>query len=456
MVIIIRYTGDDYSECLIGLLALSRVISTDALHDASARFPPPKCHPATRKEVIRLITNWLHEVDIDNDILWLYGPAGAGKSAIAQTIAELIYERRSLAGTFFFLRGKAGRDDGHHLFPTLAYQLALHIPGLRALVNTAMLNDLTVHSKTLETQLKTLIVEPLRKLGGTLPFIPLVIVDGLDECQDNATQTHILTLIAGAQLPIRFLVASRPEPHIRKTFESSFLARRTRRILLDDSFKPDEDIRVYLVDGFIDIYQQNLEYMSQLGRPWPSSYIIRCLVKKSSGQFVYAATVLKFVGAENYDPVEQLDIILQPPPLSVAAFSSLDQLYAQILLKCPYTQKLVRILSLLLVLHCPQPPQVYDDILGFDHGKVASLLRGMHSLIRFPNVEEDAEERTRLLAQRKYDQTRGLRLHHASFRDFLLDRTRSGQFFVNLEETHGRLIHSAVSLFTRCISLPWR
>jgi hypothetical protein len=49
-------------------------------------------------------------------VLWLYGPAGAGKSAILQSIAE---ECCSLDGRFggsFFSRGKAGRDQSHLLF----------------------------------------------------------------------------------------------------------------------------------------------------------------------------------------------------------------------------------------------------------------------------------------------------------------------------------------------------
>ena len=48
------------------------------------------------------------------------------------------------------------------------------------------------------------------------------------------------------------------------------------------------------------------------------------LVQRSSGQFTYAATVLKFVNAEFYSPMKQLALVLKPDP---TAFSDLDQLY---------------------------------------------------------------------------------------------------------------------------------
>ncbi|KIK52272.1 hypothetical protein GYMLUDRAFT_180242, partial [Collybiopsis luxurians FD-317 M1] len=38
----------------------------------------------------------------DHSVCWLYGPAGAGKSVIAQTLAEICMERGLLVGSFFF------------------------------------------------------------------------------------------------------------------------------------------------------------------------------------------------------------------------------------------------------------------------------------------------------------------------------------------------------------------
>jgi hypothetical protein len=56
----------------------------------------------------------------------------------------------------------------------------------------------------------------------------------------------------------------------------------------------------------------------------------------------------------------------------------------------------------------------------------------------------------------QYDQTCGLRLHHASFRDFLLDRSHSEQFFVDSTLTHTHIVHFASHLFLGCIDSSWR
>lgn len=95
------------------------------MHDSLARYPPPWCHPRTREKILRIIMDW---VDRDADtsqptIMWLRGPAGAGKSesAIAQTIAEC-YKDSRLAASFFFLRNSPDRGVADRLFLTLAWQ----------------------------------------------------------------------------------------------------------------------------------------------------------------------------------------------------------------------------------------------------------------------------------------------------------------------------------------------
>jgi hypothetical protein len=405
--------------------------------------------------------SWIENPDPIAYVVWMYGPAGAGKSSLAQTIAEWcrIFNNH-LAGTFFFLRGAAGRQEGSHLFCTLAYQLALYVPGLREHVNRAMRIDPTLPSKDLDTKFRALIIEPFQRLSSPPTDLPFVIIDGLDECQGFETQKCILRLIGEAlqkyKLPLRFLIASRPEAHIREIFDSSFLNQRTRRIVLDGSFRPDRDIRIFLEDGFIEIAKRHQELMANVETPWPSPSVIDIFVQKSSGQFIYAATVLKFVDAELHIPTVQLDIVLQPPPVRSTLFSNLDQLYTQVLHVCPYPEILTRIFSLMLVLHCPQPFAVYEDILDLSPGHVSYILRGMHSLVRFPDDIDDAQERFTLKKSAQYDQTRGLRLHHASFRDFLVDRSHSEQFFVDLTLAHTHIVQSASNLFLGCIDSSWR
>jgi len=275
--------------------------------------------------------SWIENPNPIAYVVWMYGPAGSGKSSIAQTIAEWCRKfNNHLAGTFFFLRERAGRQEGSRLFCTLAYQLALYVPGLRDHVNRAMRIDPTLPNKDLDTQFRTLIIEPFQRLSTPPTELPFVIIDGLDECQGSETQKCILRLIGEAlqehNLPLRFLIASRPEPHIREIFDTSLLNQRTRRIVLDGSFYPDRDIRIFLEDNFVEIAGRHQDLMVNIETPWPSPSVIDFLVQKSSGQFIYAATVLKFVDAELHIPTVQLDIVLQPPPVCSTLFSNLDQL----------------------------------------------------------------------------------------------------------------------------------
>ncbi|KAJ7918877.1 hypothetical protein B0H13DRAFT_1463415, partial [Mycena leptocephala] len=61
----------------------------------------------------------------------LYGPAGAGKTAIMQTLCLRLQQAGRLGGTCFFKPGHPTRGNAKMLFATLAYQLALHDPRLK-------------------------------------------------------------------------------------------------------------------------------------------------------------------------------------------------------------------------------------------------------------------------------------------------------------------------------------
>ncbi|KAF8074041.1 hypothetical protein FPV67DRAFT_783699 [Lyophyllum atratum] len=165
-------------------------------------------------------------------ILWLHGPAGAGKSAVAQTVSEIYEERKILAGSFFFSLGSAGRGTAKYVFPTLAYQIAMRIPGMRSRIDSIVASDFSIFDKSLDVQINDLIVRPFESLGSSADALPtpvpfLVVIDGLDECGGKASdrvQTHILALIANLvykhNVPLCFLLVSRPELHIQHMLRS--------------------------------------------------------------------------------------------------------------------------------------------------------------------------------------------------------------------------------------------
>jgi hypothetical protein len=157
-------------------------VSLGAIHDSAERDPPPNCHPDTRKAVRQIILDWIHNKNSASSFFWLYGPAGAGKTAILQSIAELLCgpseSGQNFGGSFFFSRGRNGRERGHLLFSTIAYQLALNVPGLRQHVNRIMVLNPTLLTKSMGIQLQKLIVDAFRYLPPLPQPSYLVIIDG--------------------------------------------------------------------------------------------------------------------------------------------------------------------------------------------------------------------------------------------------------------------------------------
>ncbi|KAJ7845482.1 hypothetical protein B0H13DRAFT_2409730, partial [Mycena leptocephala] len=409
-----------------GLHILHRAIAGDAFHDSAERHPQPRCHPETRTEMLDKLWNWTcgnycfngNDVDSENEdhsgrkIIWLYGPAGAGKSAIAQSLCQKLEAEGCLGGAFFFKRGHPSRGDGNKLFSTLAYQLSLHLPELKHAISQVAETDPSITNRSLSIQLQRLIIEPCQQnlRGQTLT----IIVDGLDECEDQNIQQEILqsigSLMHDSSLPLRFLIASRPEPHIHEIFTSS-LNRIHYPLNVNQSF---EDVRKYLLDKFAWIHREHRTTMAMVPEPWPSPEIIDDLVWKSSGYFIYASTVIKFVDDKNFRPTERLAVVRgMAEPLFGVPFAALDQLYTQILAQVHVRPQLFKILTVIAA-EFSFPAVHIEQLLELELGDVQLALCGLHSVINLPEDQEIEQ----------------IFPHHASFCDFLQDPTRAGIFYV--------------------------
>ncbi|KAJ7438107.1 hypothetical protein B0H11DRAFT_1682991, partial [Mycena galericulata] len=149
-----------------------------------------------------------------------------------------------------------------------------------------------------EVQFQRLIVETLQQ--APMPeVLPILVLDGLDECKGTKIQQDILRLLINAvhghQLPIRILIASRSEPHIRGVFQTKTTFNICRLVELSADKTAYEDIRKYLRDEFSRIRAECSAEGIDLGDVWPSPEVLEHLVKKSSGIFIYAVTVIRFV-----------------------------------------------------------------------------------------------------------------------------------------------------------------
>ena len=106
-----------------------------------------RCCPGTRKDVIAEIIQQIDQHS-DHPICWLNGPAGYGKSAIAQAIAERYAAQGRLAASFFFLRGAGDRSTFARLIPTLSHQLSIAAADTKPVIQVVIDRELHNHIST--------------------------------------------------------------------------------------------------------------------------------------------------------------------------------------------------------------------------------------------------------------------------------------------------------------------
>ncbi|KIM36992.1 hypothetical protein M413DRAFT_31167 [Hebeloma cylindrosporum] len=421
-----------------GLDLLYNNIALGALHNSAERYDPPKCLPQTREEILSDIMGWVKMHPNNKEFfLWLYGGAGAGKSAIAQTIAEMCQQAGLVAAAFFFSRTAAGRNDISRLVSTLVYQLIKTIPEIRERVLTLLGDDPHILSQAPSAQMRTLVVEPLNTVPSEiLTQRPrFIIIDGLDECGNASSQCQILNILASSvpnlNTPLRFLIASRLEPDIRLTFSSNVLNSMTRSIPLGHSFETAQDIRHFLRTKFQEIRSTHPMGL-HIPPSWPSEANIEAIAIKSTAHFIYAATVIRYVESPSHRPEDRLETILGLRSDQYEPFAGLDSLYMQILsaIDKRWLDKVLDILRCLVFIWgedhdiVKASAESLEDFLCYRRGDVNILMSDLHALVYLPPPDKLYMP---------------IEIYHASFSDFLVDRRRSQEFFLDPETTHASL-----------------
>ena len=411
---------------------LQKNIAAGAMHNSKERHDAPKCHPNTRKAVLGDITSWVSDHSKETLILWLRAPAGSGKSAILQQIAENFQKSGGLSASFFFSRFAVERNTGTYLIATLAAQLATSIPASRPFIEAAIERDPSIFQRVISEQMNHLVIYPLinaslQPVNGS-PWPTLLLIDGLDECNDEKHQAEILRTLRTALLQFRYslptlylLIASRPEPAITAVFNQE-LSDITHHIVLDNSYNPNRDIEIFLRSSFADIYRRRRAVFPSTTCLWPPNDVITFLVGKSSGQFIFAATVIRFTDIDRRKPAAQLQLILDicdsvdSCRFEENPFVLLDEIYSHILNASEKTEEIISILGVIFYLDRfrSPTPELIQGLLRLDPEDMTIIFWDLHSIIHIPVCQKDP-----------------IYFYHASFRDFLTDRHRSGSLYVD-------------------------
>jgi hypothetical protein len=414
---------------------LSQHIIQGAAHDSSARTPPPRCHPDTRVKLIARITAWFEGQVLQELLLWITGPAGVGKSAVVQTFAEYLAKSKSLGASVFISRPN-GRNDPHGVFITIAYQLATRIEAYRDFIVERLSLDPELLRGDMQAQFTNFIVEPFveRKIGeGGKRWG--ILLDGLDELRGEDAQCNIIQLVGTFahehhDVPLIWIIASRPESHISNTFDDDEVLRsyRSEHIPID-STEACGDVDRFLRSSFKTVRKK---YRQSAPSDWPSDTDFLKLTAAASGLFIYAEVVMHFIRDPDHgNPVSRLEVLLfvidrsNAVPTRENPFVHLDALYHEIVSLIPSTlwPTAKQLLSLATL----------DDQSSFVPANFKSL-RGMTILLnlsRHTIYACLAKVRSTLkIPEWKVAHKEGLMFFHASFADYLKDPSRSRDFHV--------------------------
>jgi hypothetical protein len=343
-----------------------------------------------------------------------------------QTIAEHCSLAATLAiASFFFSRADLTRNNMAPLVATLVYQLIQSIPETSHGIILTIENNPLIFEQSLESQLHYLLIQPLLRLPEHLQRLFVVFIDGLDECDDRGHQSNLIRVLgnisSGRNIPIIFLIASRREPQIEAGFCQDQVADNLTTIPLDD-IQASNDIRRYLNAKFKEIKATHLRRRF-LSPDWPSSAVIERIVRNSSGQFIYASVVIGNISLPHAHPAIQLEIIngIRPRNPSENPFAHLDALYQHIF------SRVKRL-------------KTVQNVLAFHLITSESHVHNLESLFQLAAGELEVlfTELTALL--RCSADFASMKILHASLPDFLLDESRSGDYYINLNEYRTNLL----------------
>ncbi|KIL63115.1 hypothetical protein M378DRAFT_55838, partial [Amanita muscaria Koide BX008] len=392
------------------------------------------CLEGTRTEILDEIKGWVTTTADATapQVLWLSGPAGTGKSAIAHSVARWWMEEHGGIGSCFcFNRQATTRHE--RLFPTIALDLAARIPALKNSLNKLITSQPALATTADVTQQwRKLLQEPLTNIPGGIAEPVLIVIDALDESGVPVSRRHILSILAkeAAKLPsnFRILVTSRPLPDIGNAFHNASGIRFESMDKLPPS-STERDIQLYS--------SRRLNGVEGLGNREFTQ-----LAQKSDGLFEWARLACEHIQyaqgllteRERFEELihagegkELLDtmytIILRsilgdrPRDSTIDRFRSVLRIVLSTLEPLPMNSLNI------LHQHCAA---LWQDRPHYD---VGTILRPLASLLS--GVSAD------------YMPIRPL---HSTFHEFLTTRDRSEAFFVDVEDVNRDLAHACLQV----------
>jgi len=290
--------------------------------------------PGTHTDILDGILAWIHGEESEQNILWLCGSPGAGKTAIASSVVSELNKAGAPRASFFCKRDSTALCDPSAIFRSFAFDLAEFDPAIRESVLRVLKEDdvanVDVMASSIDWQFNHLLRKPSKvhpsRESSTARVV--VVLDALDECgseigmsQERRVLLECLQQWSSLPPSWKLLVTSRSESDIERSLlgVSKKIELHTGDLVTKTSA---QDLARFLKD--------RLSYMmadfETLPRPWPKDAEIAALVKHAAGLFQWADTAISFIGQ---DPVVHLNFVIRGDWNQ--AGDKLSQLYVKIL-----------------------------------------------------------------------------------------------------------------------------
>jgi len=380
----------------------------------------------TRVQILRNIESWIIN-PYSQQIFWLTGFAGTGKTAIAWTVCACAHADifMVLGGSFFCSRssGSVSQRDIRCVIPTLAQLLSRQSTEFGEALAVELDRDPDILHKQVGVQVQKLLYTPLLALRSS--SVPIIfVIDALDECGDqntsevNDAESHrivsdmIEALVAfsrsDVKLPVKFLITSRPETHIRDTPVSDVTFSNILRLHTVNKEQVTADIRLYI--------STRLSSSPHLCAHFTPEDV-DVLTRLCDGLFVVATTALNYtLGAGKDCAAMKFKTLLESSRrgLSASAAAPLDRMYALILEDAATTDEtatggvhaMLLLLAALLAARMTLSVTALAELLNRSKRDVRAGISRLHAVVHIPDDDNEP----------------GLRTLHASFRDYLFDR----------------------------------
>ncbi|OBT75575.1 hypothetical protein VF21_05831 [Pseudogymnoascus sp. 05NY08] len=245
----------------------------------------------------------------------------------------------------------------------------------------------------------------------------VLVVDALDECEGDNDVRKILELLAEARsLKTDVLLHNVPLPIVNHDI-SLFLEYKLGRTRQEWTLRAD----------------------------WPGEVVLRRLVLHACGLFIWAATACRFINEGKEFAEGRLDEILEGTSFDGTPEQHLDQIYLTVLQRSiPNTFRAAEklklytrqrhILGSIAILLSPLPVASLAKVISTPTTQVTQTLERLQAILDVPK-----------------DIASSIRLHHPSFRDFLLSKDRCKEFWVDGKEAHQTLATGCIQLMSQTL-----